>query len=103
MDDSAIAIIQNNELLIITGCTHSGICNIIAYAQKVTGINTVKLVLGGFHLKHNNQQTKETISFLKKNNINNIYPSHCTALPALVAFSADFNIEQLKTGMILNF
>ena len=103
IDDSAIAIIQNNELIVITGCSHSGICNIIEYARKVTGINNVKSVLGGFHLKHKNLQTKYTINFLKKNNINKIYPSHCTELPALSAFYEEFNIEQLKTGMILNF
>ncbi|WP_298368078.1 MBL fold metallo-hydrolase [uncultured Lutibacter sp.] len=103
IDDSAIAIVQNKELVIITGCSHSGICNIISYAQKVTGINKVRLVIGGFHLKHNNQQTINTINFLKNNNINSIYPSHCTALPALAAFYINFNIEQLKTGMILNF
>lgn len=103
IDDSAVAVIQNNELIVITGCSHSGICNIIEYACKVTGINNVKTVIGGFHLKHKNQQTEYTINFLKKNDIKNIHPSHCTELPALAAFYKDFNIEQLKTGMILNF
>lgn len=103
MDDSAVAVIQDNELIVITGCSHSGVCNIIEYARKVTGINKVGTVIGGFHLKHKNLQTKHTINFLKKNNIKKIYPSHCTALPALAAFYEGFNIEQLKTGMILNF
>ncbi|MFD1294379.1 MBL fold metallo-hydrolase [Lutibacter holmesii] len=103
MDDSAITVIQNNELIIITACSHAGICNIIEHAKKVTGINTVKAVIGGFHLKQNNLQTKETINYLIKNNIKEIYPSHCTALPALAAFHEVFNTEQLKTGMILNF
>ena len=103
IDDSAIAVIQNNELIVITGCSHSGICNIIEYARKVTGINNVKSVIGGFHLKHKNLQTEYTVKFLKENNINKIYPSHCTELPALTSFYEEFNIEQLKTGMILNF
>ena len=103
MDDSAIAVIQNKELIIITACSHSGICNIIEYAKKITGIDTVKAVIGGFHLKHNNLQTKKTIEFLIENNIHKIYPSHCTALPALAAFHDVFKTEQLKTGMILNF
>tara|TARA_R110002050_G_scaffold243115_2_gene379540 strand:+ start:33336 stop:34124 length:789 start_codon:yes stop_codon:yes gene_type:complete len=103
IDDSAIAVIQNNELIVITGCSHSGICNIIDYAIKVTGINNVRTVIGGFHLKENNLQTKCTKDFLKKKGINKIYPSHCTELPALVAFYEDFNTEQLKTGMVLNY
>lgn len=102
-DDSAVAVIQNNQVIVITGCSHSGICNIIDYAIKVTGIKTIRAVIGGFHLKQNNLQTKKTINYLKKNNIKKIYPSHCTELPALVAFHENFNIEQLKTGMVLNF
>ena len=101
-DDSAVVVIQNNEIIVVTGCSHSGVCNIIDYACKVTGINNVKSVIGGFHLKHNDLQTKKTIEFLKKNNINHIHPSHCTQFPALVAFSENFKIEQLKTGMVLN-
>ena len=101
-DDSAVVVIQNNEIIVVTGCSHSGVCNIIDYACKVTGINNVKSVIGGFHLKHNDLQTKKTIEFLKKNNINHIHPSHCTQFPALVAFSKNFKIEQLKTGMVLN-
>lgn len=103
MDDSAVVVIQDKELVVITACSHSGICNIIDYACKITGINIVRAVIGGFHLKQNNLQTKQTINFLKKNGIEKIYPSHCTELPALVAFYEEFNTEQLKTGMFLNF
>ena len=103
MDDSAIAIIQNNELVVITACSHSGICNIIEYAIKITGINKVSAVIGGFHLKENNPQTTQTIKYMKDKKIGKIYPSHCTEFHALVAFYENFNIEQLKTGMVLTF
>jgi 7,8-dihydropterin-6-yl-methyl-4-(beta-D-ribofuranosyl)aminobenzene 5'-phosphate synthase len=103
IDDSAVAVIQNKELIVISGCSHSGICNIIEYARKLTGIKFVRTVIGSFHLKHNNLQARCNINFLKKNGFKKIYPSHCTELPALVAFHEDFNTEQLKTGMILNF
>lgn len=103
MDDSAVAVIQDKELIVITACSHSGICNIIEYAIKVTGINNVRAVIGGFHLKESNLQTKLTIDFIKTKGINKIYPSHCTELPALAAFYEEFNTEQLKTGMVLNF
>ena len=81
----------------------AGICNIIEYAIKVTGVNCVKSVIGGFHLKENNFQTKETIKFIKNKGIQKVYPSHCTDFPALVAFFEEFQSVQLKTGMVLNF
>jgi 7,8-dihydropterin-6-yl-methyl-4-(beta-D-ribofuranosyl)aminobenzene 5'-phosphate synthase len=102
-DDSGLAIVQNNELIIISGCAHSGICNIISHAIEITKITKVKAVVGGFHLKHNNLQTKKTIEYLEKLDIQHLYPSHCTELPALSAFYNTFNIKQLKTGNILEF
>lgn len=102
-DDSAIAIVEDSQLIIVSGCAHSGICNTIMHAQKITGIAKVKAVFGGFHLKKDNRQTKETIQFLKKNNIDRIMPSHCTEFEALNAFSKEFFISQVKTGTIFKF
>ena len=101
-DDSALVVIENDELIIVSGCAHSGICNTILHAQKITGFTKIKAVFGGFHLKKNNKQTRETIQFLKQNNVGQIFPSHCTELEALHAFSKEFNISQVKTGMIYN-
>ena len=102
-DDSAMVVISGNELVIISGCAHSGICNIVDYAISVTGIEKIKAVIGGFHLKNDDHQTKETIKYLKSMNVSKIFPSHCTELPALSAFYKEFKNKQLKTGMILHF
>lgn len=102
MDDSAITLVLPDGLFVITGCGHSGVVNTLLYAQKVTGIDKICGVMGGFHLKKNDRQTQETIAFLKNHNVKHIYPSHCTELPALSAFYSAFNIKQIKTGDILN-
>jgi 7,8-dihydropterin-6-yl-methyl-4-(beta-D-ribofuranosyl)aminobenzene 5'-phosphate synthase len=102
-DDSALAAIVEKELIIITGCSHSGICNICEHAKKITGISEIRAVIGGFHLKHANKQTQETIEYFKRNNIEDVYPSHCTELPAQAAFYAAFKIQQVKTGMVFEF
>jgi len=101
MDDSAMVIIEKGALNIISGCAHSGICNIIDYAKKVTHCEKINAVIGGFHLKKNNSQTQQTIAYLKENKVKYVYPSHCTELPAMAAFYNEFNIDQLKTGMKL--
>ena len=102
-DDSALAAVVDNQLIVVTGCSHSGICNITEYAQKVTGISSVKAVLGGFHLKQQNRQTLQTIEYFKRENVEKLLPSHCTELPALSAFYQAFPFQQLKTGNILEF
>jgi len=102
-DDSVLAVVSGTELIVISGCAHAGICNTISHAKEVTGLDKVKAVIGGFHLKFDNRQTEETIQFLKNENIETIIPSHCTALPALAAFYREFQIKHLQTGMVLNF
>ncbi|TAJ12569.1 MBL fold metallo-hydrolase [Marinilabiliaceae bacterium JC017] len=102
-DDTALAIIKDNELVVVTACSHAGICNIVDYAMEVSGIRQVKAVIGGFHLKKNDAQTKETIRYMKELNIKEIRPSHCTDLPAMAAFHEAFECEQVKTGMVFNF
>jgi 7,8-dihydropterin-6-yl-methyl-4-(beta-D-ribofuranosyl)aminobenzene 5'-phosphate synthase len=102
-DDSALAAIVNNELIVITGCSHSGICNICEHAKKVTGVNKIKAVMGGFHLKKQDKQSLKTVEYFKKNKVAKLLPSHCTALPALALFHSTFKTEQVKTGMVFRF
>jgi 7,8-dihydropterin-6-yl-methyl-4-(beta-D-ribofuranosyl)aminobenzene 5'-phosphate synthase len=102
-DDSALAAIVNNELVVITGCSHSGICNICEHAKKVSGVNKIKAVMGGFHLKKQDKQSLKTVEYFKKNKVAKLLPSHCTALPALALFHSTFKTEQVKTGMIFRF
>lgn len=101
LDDSAIAIIEDDALVVVSGCAHSGICNIVNHAKTVTGINNVKAVIGGFHLKHNDEITSLTVECLKAMEVKTIYPSHCTELNALAAFSLEYKVKQLKTGMVI--
>ncbi len=102
-DDSALAAVVNNELVVITGCSHSGICNICEHAKKITGINKIAAVIGGFHLKHQNNQTKKTVEYFKSNGVKRLLPSHCTELPALTLFYETFKTEQVKTGVKFQF
>ena len=102
-DDSALAAIVNNELVVITGCSHSGICNICEHAKKVSGVNKIKAVMGGFHLKKQDKQSLKTVEYFRKNKVAKLLPSHCTALPALALFHSTFKTEQVKTGMIFRF
>ncbi len=103
IDDSAIAIILPQGLFIVTGCSHSGICNIIQHAISVTGINKVYGVFGGFHLKQNNKQTQQAIEFLKELKPEIVMPSHCTDLPALSAIYNEFRGEQVRAGIRYTF
>ena len=76
LDDSALVYKTEKGLVIITGCSHSGICNIIEYAKKVCRENRVLDVIGGFHLlKPSAEQLEYTLDYMKE-----IKTTYCTCL-----------------------
>lgn len=103
IDDSALAIISGKGLVVVTGCSHAGICNIIEYAKKVTGVEQVHAVVGGFHLSDDDDVTAKTVEYFKKVAIEKIYPTHCTELPALSKFYQEFKIKQIRSGDVIDF
>jgi 7,8-dihydropterin-6-yl-methyl-4-(beta-D-ribofuranosyl)aminobenzene 5'-phosphate synthase len=103
MDDSALAIDTEKGLVIVTGCSHAGICNIVEHARHVTGRRHVHAVLGGFHLMGDSIQLRKTINYFKANAVDHLFPMHCTALTALAEFHNAFGIEKLCAGDTLSF
>jgi len=102
-DDSALAIRLKKGIVVVTGCSHSGICNIIEHAKKVCKSNKIYAVIGGFHLTKVDDVAKKTLEYLKKQNISHIYPSHCTLEPVLEMFSKTLKINRVHSGDIIEF
>lgn len=51
LDDQAIVVnVRDHGLLVMTGCGHAGVVNTVAYAQRLTGVEQVHAIVGGFHL-----------------------------------------------------
>ncbi len=98
MDDSALALIGDQGLFVITGCGHAGIVNTLEHARNVTGIGKIDGVMGGFHLKQADLQTQETIRYLKGHQVRRVHPSHCTTGPALQMFLNEFGSQRVRTG-----
>ncbi len=76
LDDSALAIKTAKGLIVVAGCSHAGICNIIEYAKKVCNEKKVYAVIGGFHL-FSEEKTRKTVEYLKKEGIKKMYVGHC--------------------------
>lgn len=103
IDDSGLAYISDKGLVIISGCAHSGICNMIEHAKQITGVDQVEAVIGGFHLSSINIQTQRTIKFIMDAGVQRVYPSHCTMAPALGKFHKQFGLHEVKAGATLYF
>ena len=84
-DDQAIVMnVKDKGLVILTGCGHAGAINTIQHAQKLTGIERVYGILGGFHLTGAIFEPiiAPTVAALKELNPTLIVPAHCTGWKA---------------------
>jgi 7,8-dihydropterin-6-yl-methyl-4-(beta-D-ribofuranosyl)aminobenzene 5'-phosphate synthase len=81
MDDQcAILNLHGKGLVIVTGCGHSGIINIIRHARRLTGIQAIYAVVGGFHLTGAQFEPiiPATVAALQDIKPRYIMPGHCT-------------------------
>jgi len=88
LDDSALAFRSDKGLVIITGCSHAGICNITEYAREFCGESRVAGIIGGLHLlSPQPRRLKMTGEYLRKLQPGTLYACHCTSLPAKIALA----------------
>ncbi|RNI12072.1 MBL fold metallo-hydrolase [Methanohalophilus sp. RSK] len=103
-DDSALAWCSDEGIVIITGCSHSGICNIIEYAKKVCKNDTIIDIIGGFHLlSASEKRLRKTAEYLDQRNVNDIHPCHCTDLEAKIFLSRYCNVREVGVGSTFKF
>lgn len=101
-DDSALVYRNPEGIFVITGCSHSGICNIIAYAKQVCGDDRILGVLGGFHLFGDGGQLEKTIRYFKGCGIRRLYPCHCVSLLAKAKMMEALPVAEVGVGMRLS-
>jgi len=99
MDDTALAYQSEKGIYIITGCSHSGICNIVEYAKEVCKDNRVLGIIGGFHLFEVSEQVSRTIDYLKQNNIKELYPCHCTSFSVKAEIHNILPVKEVGVGL----
>ena len=104
LDDTALVYDGAKGLVILTGCSHSGICNIIDYAVKVTGRKHIHDIIGGFHLLQTPAaELGRVVAWLQKSAPDVMHPCHCTDLAAKAALAASFHVAEVGAGLELDY
>lgn len=71
--------VKGRGLVVMTSCGHRGIVNSVRTAMKITGIDKVHAILGGFHLApHPVDYQRQTLAELKAINPDYLIPMHCS-------------------------
>jgi 7,8-dihydropterin-6-yl-methyl-4-(beta-D-ribofuranosyl)aminobenzene 5'-phosphate synthase len=91
-DQALVANVSGRGLVVITGCGHAGVINTVRYARKLTGVDRVYAVLGGFHLSTPlfEPSISPTVEALRDFGPEVVAPAHCTGWRATHALAAAF-------------
>lgn len=103
-DDSALAYKSEKGLVIITGCSHSGICNIIEHAKKICQEDKVADIVGGFHLlAPSAEQLAHTLEYMGRLEPEQVHACHCTDLHSKIALAQAVNLKEVGVGLTLEY
>ncbi|MBO5177721.1 MAG: MBL fold metallo-hydrolase [Lachnospiraceae bacterium] len=104
-DEIALGIITKQGIVLIVGCSHVGIVNILNAVQKTTGL-PVAAVLGGTHLvEADKERLDKTAEAMKRYGVRTIAVSHCTGEAGMELLKREFpeGFVLNTTGTVLEF
>ena len=90
-DISLVADIRGRGLVILTGCSHAGIVNIVKHAMDRWPGRKLEGIIGGFHLINaSEERIKRTIDYFSEVQPNWVAAGHCTGFKAQFALYSAF-------------
>ena len=91
INEQSLLILTDKGLIVITGCAHPGVVNIVERAKKLTK-QQVLLLLGGFHLMSWDEvNIRKIISRLKELGVRYVGPGHCSGTSARKLFKEEYS------------
>jgi len=104
IDDSALAYRCTDGLVIITGCSHSGICNITEYARDICKERRIVDIIGGLHLLNPSpEQMEGTCKYLRDAAPQALHACHCTSFEAKLKLAGSCPVKETGVGLRLKY
>ena len=97
--EQSLVVRSSRGLVVITGCAHPGVANIVEEVIELTNMN-IYLVIGGFHLSGSSEQEiKSVMERFRSLNVTSVAPCHCSGEGAKQVFKNAFGSEYIDTGV----
>ncbi len=98
--EQAMAIRSEKGIVVITGCAHPGIINILELAKKQFADESINLVLGGFHLRNITEDSlNDLIQKIFSLEVQNVAPTHCSGENTRKMFKQFFDTRYIEAGV----
>lgn len=97
--EQSLIIHTNKGLVIVTGCAHPGVLNVIKKSKELLN-KEVYLVLGGFHLLGASEsELKNIIEEFRKLGVQKVAPSHCSGDKCRKLFQDEYRDHFIEFGV----
>jgi 7,8-dihydropterin-6-yl-methyl-4-(beta-D-ribofuranosyl)aminobenzene 5'-phosphate synthase len=94
-EDAALFIDTDAGLVVITGCGHAGVVNLLDYARAVVRPAKIHALIGGFHLFNASDETLAwTAGKLREFGVENLLGAHCTGLETVYRFRRELGLDR---------
>lgn len=104
LDDTGLSYLGKDGLVIISGCSHSGIVNIVEHAMTLNETRKVIDVVGGLHLqKPTKEQLEGTVRFFESLDLKQLHASHCTDLASKCRLMQTLPLTEVGSGSVLEY
>ncbi len=97
--EAALVIRTTKGLVVITGCAHPGIADMVRKAKRIFPNEDVYLVMGGFHLDMGGQNIPETVRQFREEKVKKVSPSHCTGDGAISLLKEEYGDDFISGGV----
>jgi len=98
--EQSLIVTTGKGQVIITGCAHPGVANIIRVAKDVVPDDRVYLVIGGFHLAGaSSAQIESVIQEFSQLSVENVAPCHCSGDETRRLFKESYGEAYVESGV----
>lgn len=99
VSEQALVIETSKGLVVLVGCAHPGVARMVEAAEKQHGKDSVRLLLGGFHMRQQSAaQIHSTIARLKQLRVASVVPAHCSGDLTIKLFRQAFPSGAVGAG-----
>jgi 7,8-dihydropterin-6-yl-methyl-4-(beta-D-ribofuranosyl)aminobenzene 5'-phosphate synthase len=96
-DDMALVIDTAQGLVIVTGCAHAGLINIIEHARTFVRPADVHALIGGVHLFNASDATLTwTAEKLRSFGLGNFMGAHCTGVETVYRYRSELGLDRAR-------
>ena len=97
--EQSLIVVTRKGLVVITGCAHPGVVNILSKSKDMVADKPVFMVMGGFHMAGAAiTQIESVIEYFRQLGVRKVAPCHCSGDETRKLFKEEYGEDYIDSG-----